>query len=165
MSRNGFNNSKKVEHLNAMPEVGLEANRDTLTEKCKFNFAYFCKQPGVGKALDELTQAELHDLIDKVRQFCQEPLAYWLQQKHGVGTTLSIYKNFPIRSEFKHPKHVPNDVHWGRFRLSGEVRLAGFVVPGHLHETKHRTTKVAFDSNTFYVVFIDAEHRFYITNK
>jgi hypothetical protein len=39
MSRNGFNNSKKVEHLNAMPEVGLEANRDTLTEKCKFNFA------------------------------------------------------------------------------------------------------------------------------
>jgi hypothetical protein len=165
MSKGKFSNSKQLAHLAAIPEEGVEATNDTLTVKCKFNFAYFFKQDGVGKDIGDLTAPELHDLFDKVRNFCREPLLYWEKQKHGRGSTLAIYKNFPVNSDFTHPKHVPNDVHWGRFRLSGEVRLVGFVVPSNLHGTLHGVTKVAFDCNTFYVVFIDHDHRFYISNK
>lgn len=165
MSKDKFGNSRKASHLGELPEWGLESKDDTLTKRCKFNFSYFCKQPGVGKHFGDLSKAELNDLFEKILGFCQESLLYWQKQKHGVSATLRIYKNFPTDSDFSHPKHVPHDVHWGRFRMSGDVRLAGFVVPAELHGTMHNTTNVAFDCNTFYAVFIDDAHRFYKSKK
>lgn len=165
MSKGKFGNSKKVIHLAAIPEASLEAKEDTLSARCKFNFSYFCKQDGAGKAFGDLTKDELEDLFNKIKSFCHEPLSYWKTQKHGQSTTLAIYRNFPINSDFTHPKHVPHDVHWGRFRITGEVRLAGFVVPPTLCGTLHIGTSIAFDSNTFYVVFLDSNHGFYKTKK
>jgi hypothetical protein len=161
MIKGNFGNSKKAAYLASIPEVGLEAKDDTLTLRCKFNFSYLCKQDGAGQTFGELCEVELVDLLQKVSDFGRQSLLHWQKQKHGGGSTLAIYKNFPANSDFTHPKHVPNNVHWGRFRISGEVRLAGFVVPPELDGKPHEKTGILFDCNTFYVVFIDHNHCFY----
>ncbi|HEP6274130.1 TPA: hypothetical protein VDA67_000525 [Burkholderia vietnamiensis] len=158
-----FTNSKKSAHLAAIPEFGLESENNDLATRCKFNFSYFCSQDRAGKGLGELEKTDLTDLLSKLVDFSRLPLSYWKKQKHGKGSTLAIYKNFPSLSDFTHPKHVPHDVHWGRFRLAGEIRLAGFVVPTELDGIVHQPTNVKFDCNTFYVVFIDHNHGFYKT--
>lgn len=158
-----FSNSKTQAFLASIPEVGLESPADPLTARCKFNFAYLCKQPQAGKDFSDLSEDECRDLFAKLAQFSREPLSYWERQSHGRGKTLAIYNAFPSRSAFSHPKHVPHDVAWGRFRISGTCRLPGFVIPAHLHGKVHDRTRIAFDSNTFYVVFIDHDHRFWIS--
>ena len=165
MSRGKFGNSRKTAHLAAIPEQGLDARDDNLTIRCKFNLSYFCTHDGIGKNFGDLTQAELEDLLTKMVDFGRQPLSYWKNQRHGVSSTLAIYKNFPVLSDFAHPKHVPNDVHWARFRLSKEVRLAGFIVPPEYEGKAHQTTNATFDCNTFYVVFIDYHHGFYKSKK
>ncbi|MDR5837443.1 hypothetical protein [Caballeronia sp. LZ034LL] len=161
MKARKFENARKIAHLAAIPETGLESQADSLTIRCKFNFSYLCCQEKAGRALSDLNRDQLADLFDKLVQFSHQPLAYWQRQKHGISSTLAIYRTFPSRSDFTHPKHVPHDVHWGRFRLSGEVRLAGFVVPQTLAGKVHASTQAAFDANTFYVVFLDYTHGFY----
>lgn len=161
--KNRFNNSRATAFLASIPDTVLESASDTLTARCKFNFSYLCKQPDAGKDFSDLSREELQDLFAKLAQFSREPLSYWERQAHGRGKTLAIYNKFPSRSAFTHPKHVPSDVAWGRFRISGACRLPGFVVPAHLGGQAHRATRVPFDCNTFYVVFIDDDHRFWMT--
>jgi hypothetical protein len=80
----------------------------------------------------------------------------------GGGTVLSIYGAFPQKSKFCHPKHVPHQVCWGRFRLDFSGRLVGFILPAEYDGKYHAKTGKRFDCNTFYVVFLDANHSFYI---
>lgn len=81
--------------------------------------------------------------------------------KIGSGNhVLEVYGAFPRRSEFKHPHHVPSDVDWARFHLDGKKRLIGFTIPKDLCSIHQR-----FDGNTFYVVFLDLEHKFYATKR
>jgi len=161
MNRGRFGNSKAAAHVARIPESGLESGGDPLTTRCKFNFAYFCKDDNAGQAFSELSQAELCDLLEKLHGFSKESLMHWRKQKHGKGSTLSVYGAFPKKTRFRLPKHVPHDVEWGRFRIDGAGRLVGFVVPGALHEKRHETTGLAFDGNTFYVVFLDRDHEFW----
>ncbi len=75
------------------------------------------------------------------------------------------YGDFPRKSNFFHPKNVPHQVYWGRFRLDLDLRLLGFVVPDDYHGKTNIKTGMTYDKNTFYVVFLDPEHNFYITKK
>ncbi|MGK0290979.1 MAG: hypothetical protein ACI86H_002443, partial [bacterium] len=86
---------------------------------------------------------------------------YWPNQRHKKQHTLEIYGNFPLRSKFKHPTYIPHQVQWARFRLENLVRLIGFVIPNEYNGEVHEGTKQKFDSNTFYVVFLDQNHEFY----
>ncbi|MDZ5455911.1 hypothetical protein SM757_04945 [Azohydromonas lata] len=82
-----------------------------------------------------------------------------------IGNVLSIYGAFPQNSEFTHPRHVPHQAQWGRFRLDRASRLVGFVVPKE-YELREKTSEgFYFDCNTFYVVFLDGTHSFYKTKK
>lgn len=76
---------------------------------------------------------------------------------------LAIYGDFPKKSDFKHPKHVPHQVKWARFRLESADRLVGFIVPYSYDGKTHSTTNFKFDYNTFYVVFLDENHRFWLS--
>lgn len=60
----------------------------------------------------------------------------------------TIYGDFPPsdKTEFTHPKHVPEDAEWARMRINGKVCIIGHVV-----------------RNVFNVVFLDKEHRFWIS--
>lgn len=159
MSR--FDSQRKVGFLARIPTASLDSAECNLTKRCKFNFSYFDKQPA-SQAFGEWSAQELVGLLDKLRDFSRESLEYWMAQSMGKsGRVLSIYGTFPAKSDLVHPKHIPHQVRWGRFRLDWSGRLCGFVVPKDLDGSIHDSTGQRFDANTFYVVFLDRDHRFF----
>ena len=76
-------------------------------------------------------------------------------------SVLAVYRDFPVKTKAERPKSVPIDADWARLRLEGDFRLCGFFIPNELDGKEHEKSKVRFDKNTFYVVFIDPEHNFY----
>ena len=156
-----FENRHKAKFLASIPTASLENSTCPLTGRCKFNFGYFEKQ-AASQTFDEWTTQQQVVLFEKLKEFSKEPLEYWMSQSVGKsGRVLSIYGAFPARSDFVHPKHVPHQVKWGRFRLDWSGRLCGFVVPKELDGSVHPSTGNRFDANTFYVVFLDRDHCFY----
>lgn len=63
---------------------------------------------------------------------------------------LTIYGDFPANTEFNHPKHIPDGVKWAKISIKGKqkLRIAGYL-----------------EDNVFYIVFLDKEHKFWITEK
>lgn len=160
-----FNNSRKDKFLAAIPQSSLDSKADCITSKCKFNFAYFMKQPA-SQSFDEWSKEQLSKLLDKLKEYSKESLTHWKTQPSKSGHILEIYGAFPkSNSDFTHPTNVPNQVEWGRFRLESAVRLVGFIIPNNYKDKLHETTQVRFDCNTFYVVFLDANHKFYKTEQ
>jgi len=156
-----FDSSRKKNFLAAIPVASIDGLDCPLTKRCKFNFAYFEKQ-SASQGFSEWTGEQLIGLCEKLRDFSREPLSYWITQPIGKsGTVLSIYGVFPSKSDMTHPKHVPHQAQWGRFRLDWAGRLCGFVVPRALDGIVHPGSNLRFDANTFYAVFLDRDHRFY----
>jgi len=56
---------------------------------------------------------------------------------------LTIYGDFPVNSEFKHPNHIPPDVKWAVISIKGKERIAGYL-----------------EDNVFHIVFLDKDHKF-----
>jgi hypothetical protein len=157
-----FKNSRKDQFLARFPPPSIEADDDRLTIGCKFNFSYFDVQPA-GQSFADWNHGELVALLEKLKEYCKKSLQNWTTTPigRGSGNVLEIYGAFPGRSDFTCPKHVPHQARWSRFRLESAVRLVGFVVPTEFRNMKHQTTGHPFDCNTFYVVFLDKNHRFY----
>lgn len=65
---------------------------------------------------------------------------------------LKFYDNFPPNNstDFSHPRHVAQDVYWGVLKnVGGQVgTVAGYLI-----------------EDVFHVVFLDMEHRFWISKK
>ena len=64
---------------------------------------------------------------------------------------IKLYGDFPGngKTEFQHPTHVEQNVPWSVIEgIGGKPRVAGFIA-----------------ESTFYVVFLDSEHRFWISKK
>ncbi|EKM7808147.1 hypothetical protein PVN64_000527 [Klebsiella aerogenes] len=163
MTRYKFNNDRKGTFLNALPVIGLESG--DIAEKCKFNFCYFDGSQTAGQSFCDWNHEELIKLLEKMRNYSASSLEYWRHERTGSGglKVLEIYGAFPKKSAFTHPKHVPHDVSWARFRMENLVRLVGFVVPRGFKCRDDIVLKEPFDSNTFYVVFLDKNHQFYLT--
>jgi hypothetical protein len=69
------------------------------------------------------------------------------------ATTKQIIKEypkgtFPPNSDFEHPKHVAPDISWAVLHIQGKECVIGY-----------------FDENIFNIVFLDKDHRFWITEK
>jgi hypothetical protein len=160
-------NARKEAFLSSIPTVSIETPDDKLTVKCKFNFAYMDFSQSAGQSFEEWDKNKLSQLLNKLHYYSKESLEFWTKQRIGAknNNILEIYGSFPNKSDFKHPKHVPHQALWARFRLESSVRLVGFMLPIKYKQLKHPTTEIYFDCNTFYVVFLDANHKFYITNK
>lgn len=161
-------NSRRDAFLAAIPQTSLDNNEDKLSEKCKFNFAYFDNNQESGQHFSDWTGEELSKLLDKLKDFSRETLLYWTRQPIGSGrhrsNVFEVYDSFPTNSDFVHPVYVPHQAKWARFRLEQSVRLVGFVIPDEYNDVAHSGTRVRFDTNTFYIVFLDKDHRFYITS-
>lgn len=161
-------NSKKNGFLDRIPKVSIESANDTLTKRCKFNFSYMDFSQSAGQKFQDWTHEQLSKLLDKLYFYSKEPLKYWKEQKTGIkkkNSVLEVYDKFPLNSNFTHPKHVPHEAKWARFRLEYSVRLIGFVLPSEYDKKEHPGTGFYFDCNTFYVVFLDIDHDFYQTPK
>ena len=161
MSRYG--NSKKSRFLTNLPELLLESKDCDIRRRSKFNFSYFDESQEPGGKLTEMSKEDLRKLFQKMKEFTRETLKEWKTRRIGSGRNkvLEVYGNFPNNSDFFHPKHVPADVHWARFRLDQMTRLVGFVIPEGMCSSISRDNDYLFDSNSFYVVFLDLNHRFY----
>lgn len=164
-------NSKKTRFLQSIPQCSVETSN--ISERCKFNFYYFQNQESAGQKFEDWGQrltgnSSLINLCNQLKNYSENTLEYWKNQRCSSGTILTIYGNFPKNSDFVHPPNIPHDVSWGRFRLGNKVRLAGFIIPEQLNgkfiETKNCKIHY-FDTNTFYVVFLDKDHKFYKTEK
>lgn len=158
-------NSRKTKYLANLPTSIVETCG--LARKSKFNFSYFSSSQAHSSDFVDLELSGLSEFCDKLKQYSEFPLSHWLHQRVGSGkqNVLEIYGSFPSKSEFTHPKHVPSDVRWARFRLEQKARLVGFVVPADLVNKPSSDREFYFCGNTFYVVFIDLEHKFYISPK
>lgn len=163
MSSRKFSNSKAAGFLRDIPVTSVENSR--LVSKSKFNFHYMdLAQPAELKS--ELSLDFLNELLEKLKNFSENSLAHWVTMPagRGNGNVLQIYGKFPSKSDFTHPKSVPHDAVWARFRMDRTVRLAGFMIPSELNNQPCPQEKFRYCSNTFYVVYIDLHHRFFITD-
>ncbi len=160
-----FRNTQKTEFLKSIPTASLDSKDDKLASKMKFNFSYIDTTQEAGQNIEDWSEGQLHKFFKKLIDYSRENIEYWKNIRIGSGkkrnSVCVIYGNFPSNSLFKHPKNVPHQVLWGRFRLEHSVRLIGFVVPNEYHEKRHDGNGKLFDKNTFYVVFLDSLHNFY----
>jgi hypothetical protein len=167
-----FNNSRKNRFLKSLPQSSLETC--DIAQRCVFNFSYFESNQEAGQDFSDWNEANgassLASLLEKIKSYTKEPLSYWRNERVGAKglRVLAHYEIFPKKSDFSHPPHIPHDVVWARFRLANFVRLIGFVIPQTLDGKEFvdsKGNKYTYNSNTFYVVFLDKAHRFFQTEQ
>lgn len=158
-------NSRKTSFLASIPTVSLDDESNSLTSKCKFNFSYFDVQSGISQDFQDWSHEELVKLLEKLKNYSEFSLTHWKREKVGRYSVFVVYDQFPINTDFTKPKHIPHQALWARFHLENKVRVIGFVVPDGYADKAHPKTAQRFDTNTFYVVYLDKEHRFYKTER
>ena len=84
----------------------------------------------------------LSKMNETLLEYCKEPI---YKKK---GKNFKEYGEFPYKTEFKYPKNVDKDVNWGALHITGKHVLGGFIA-----------------GNTFFVVFLDKEHKFWVSEK
>jgi hypothetical protein len=102
------------------------------------------------KSSDNKNQGLLSDLFERLVELSR------LTRNDAIGkkdktNPLGIYPNFSFKeqSDFKEPTYrLPKDAQWGTLKRIGgqKARVAGFIKD---------------NDNTFYIVFLDREHKFY----
>jgi len=148
--------------LDSIPLASIENKDDKLAQKCKFNFSYFIND-SAGQDFRDWTQKQLYELFDKLKAYSEFPLSHLEKQKLGKYPLFVKYDKFPTNTDFSVPKSVPHQAIWSRFHLEGDSRLIGFVLPDEYKDKEQNTSGFRFDTNTFYVVFLDEHHKFYKT--
>lgn len=156
-------NPKKDNFLKQFPETSI-ASCD-IHQRCKINLSFFDPSQEHGADLTELAPGLLADILEKIKTYNRSDLNFWRNQRCGGGglKIFADYGAFPPRSNFSRPKSIPHDVNWCRFRMENLSRLIGFTVPHDYQE--NQKNQYPYDPNTFYLVFIDLEHNFYLTEK
>jgi hypothetical protein len=157
-NRSKYQNSHTKEFTENYPEHVVETTN--IASFVKFNFDFLdVNQTDAGfDRLDCLDDKNRLMLLEKIKEFSGASRFDWESNRRLV-----IYENIPRGSKAKHPKHVPSDVCWARFRLEGGFRLIGFFIPDSLDKKSYKLSgrEYLFDRNTFYAVFLDPNHNFY----
>lgn len=139
-------------------ENSLSLTLEIFDNKTSFSLQFFNNSQAEGSDFKDLTHDQLTKLCDKLKMYCKESLQYWKQQRIGGRSNhvLEIYGEFPNPSGFTKPANIPQDVLWGRFRTEGDFRIPGFI----LSDQSSRILNLS--KNTFYIVFLDPNHKFYL---
>lgn len=132
-------------------------NKEVLQLSC-FNFKYF-RETGNGQSFKNWEKDEiLADLMNKLKDFSSRSLIELTQDKRYKN-----YGEFPLKdvTDFVQPKDLPSHgIKWGSFRITGAERLIGFVVSQLAEDGDCGNLK-----NTFFVVFLDKNHKFWKSEK
>ncbi|OQX26181.1 MAG: hypothetical protein BWK80_11750 [Desulfobacteraceae bacterium IS3] len=107
----------------------------------KLNFKYFCNNQG--QSFQDWEQEGL--LSVTMYKFIHYSS---LTMDKVFGDKFKIYDSFPINSDFTHPNNVPEDAEWASMHIKGKECVIGHIL-----------------NDVFYVVFLDKNHVFYITDK
>lgn len=140
-----------------MPKLNKNKNKSILSKEkpsvgtlrenlnFKISFQYFdSTQEPASSFQDWEKEKMLSKAMDTLKNYCSRPL------REQIGDNFTIYNSFPSKDKtrFFHPSHVPEDAHWARIHVNGKHIIVGHVV-----------------NDTFYVVFLDSEHKFYLTKR
>lgn len=116
------------------------------TENFKISLAYFDSDPYYASGFkDWQKDGLLSKALETLQGYCKSPLRQQID-----GDKFSVYKSFPPpdKTRFEYPKHVPEDAEWARIHINGPAVLIGHIV-----------------GDTFYLVFLDKTHKFWLTKK
>lgn len=152
------NNPAKDRFIQSFPESTVESLASRLNGHLRFSLSFFDYSQPVSQNFEDWSHEQLSKLLHKLQHYSGNTKEFWQTQRVGAGSlkVLEIYGEFPSRSEFAKPKHVPIDARWARFRLESDMRLIGFLLPANVPGFS-----VAAE-NTFFVVFLDQHHKFYL---
>jgi hypothetical protein len=117
--------------------------RDNLEKHILFSLKHFDNNQG--STLKEWNNlGHFLDTFDTLKSYSTKTIP---EAEQGSFT---IYGDFPPaeKTDFTHPKHVPPDARWASLHIKGVPCLAGHVV-----------------DNIFFIVILDADHRFWIAEK
>lgn len=123
---------------------GVSYNEEALASyEKKFTISFQYLDRNQGQTFEEWEkEGLLFNMLNTLRDYCQKTM------QENKGKNFKEYGSFPPKTDFKHPKHVPKDASWASLHLAGRPCLGG-----HIYE------------NIFYVVFLDKNHRFWISEK
>jgi quinol monooxygenase YgiN len=150
------NNPRKDKKLKSF-QLQNTLNQNIINLGC-FNFSYFRKIDNSQSFEDWQNEEILADLMDKIKEFSKKSLQESKNEKR-----LKLYGDFPTPdiSDYVLPQDLPeNGLKWGSFRITGEKRLIGFIVSDLVEGLDCSNLK-----NTFFVVFLDKNHKFYKSKK
>lgn len=84
-------------------------------------------------------------MLECLKGYCQRPLREQLD-----GKKFKQYGDFPPqnKTKFFHPKFVPLDAEWAALHVGGKEIIIGHIV-----------------LNTFFIVFLDSDHNFWLTKR
>jgi len=129
---------------------GLKNTRKTIDSKdlLTFSFRHLDQtQPKTNTQTVDvwIENGLIKDLFCRLQELSKLTRAEAEQQQQ-----IKIYGEFPKRSEFTTPKFITHDVEWGIIKqVGGQVGgVAGYIM-----------------DTTFYIVFLDQNHKFWITDK
>ena len=153
------NNLRKEKKLANFPKESVETSYKIIKGLLSFNFSFLDNEQG--QKFSDLTVEQFSKIIEKLKWYSKENRTHWEAEPigHTDGKVLAVYEDFPSKSDFFHPNHVPAGVKWARFRLEGDQRLIGFVID------KNDIENFGLYPDVFYIVFLDLYHKFYISKK
>ena len=139
VKKKGSSILKEIEKPRSVNDAGRTAN-------FKLSFQDLDTTQKFGSAfLDWQKVGLLSHAMETLRGFCCSPLRQQID-----GDKFTIYDSFPPedRTMYDYPKNVPEDAHWARIHVNGPAVMVGHIV-----------------NDTFYVVFLDKTHKFWLTEK
>jgi hypothetical protein len=119
--------------------AGQSNVKNTQDELILFNFKFM--DPSQGQTFIEWEKdGLLAQAFDVFKSYSSQKMT------SAKGSRFKSYPNFPPKekTDYRHPKHVPEDALWSSMHLQGKP-----CVIGHIYR------------NVFYVVFLDRHHCFY----
>lgn len=125
----------------------LGIKKDGLTsENFKVSFQYLDTSQKYGSGFRDWQKCGLlSKMMETLQGYCHKPLISQFD-----GNKFVAYDDFPPSdcTMFERPVNIPEDAHWARLHILNKT-----VVVGH------------YVGNTFFVVFLDKTHKFYLTKK
>ncbi|MCQ2219632.1 MAG: hypothetical protein MJZ33_14315 [Paludibacteraceae bacterium] len=148
MTKKGFQKHKEKSFIKKVLEDKKKKSVNDPDRLCNFQISlqyYNDDQPSKGTLLDWQNDGLLANALDVLKGFCQRPL-----QEQIDGNKFAMYNEFPPKdkTDFSFPENVPEDAHWARIHVNGSSVIVGHVV-----------------NNTFFIVFLDKNHRFWLTKR
>lgn len=128
---------KRQSLLNGTSEISTDKRK--VDDDLRFSFKHLDTTQGQ-TFQDWQADGILANALETIKGYCTQPLGEAKKSKK-----FSIYNNFPAKSAFCHPTHVSSEACWARIHINGKQCLGGHIV-----------------RNTFYVVFLDKNHQFWI---
>lgn len=138
-----FNKQKKESVLKSLLQE-KKSTSDKSKENLIFSFEDFCSQQKFASSFkDWQKDGLLSKAMETLHGYCKGPIVF-------DGDKFGLYGDFPDEDStmFVFPEHVAEDAKWARLHITGPAVIIGHII-----------------RNTFYVVFLDKTHKFYLSGK